>query len=84
VHHSFYIDDITNTCDNKRTSAINIIETIINNAFFQELGVLNPIMKKILLTKKPKVFCIYRQKKHFVVIDKIKLQVKRNRQDEIV
>lgn len=69
LNHTFYINDLDNLC-NYRTSAINIIEHIITEAYKQEK---NSFMDT-LITKKPKVYSFYRQKTWFIIIDKINLK----------
>lgn len=72
--HTFYINDLDNLCG-QRASAINVIENILNKAYRQEMETFVDVFKKILMTKKPKVFCIYEQKKtQEVVIDKVQLE----------
>ncbi|WP_428738679.1 hypothetical protein [Sulfurimonas sp.] len=57
----------------------------MNKAFKQEMNSFVDILKKIQITKKPKVFCFYRQKNtKLVVIDKISLKVKRGVHEEIL
>lgn len=72
--HTFYINDIDNTCSN-RTSAINIIEHIANEAFQQSMNAFTPPFKKLFSAQEPTIFCLYLQKQtNEVIIDTIKLQ----------
>jgi hypothetical protein len=73
--HTFYINDIDKLCSETRTSAINIIENIVNKAYKQEMNSFTPLLQKIQMNKKPQVFCIYIQKlTKEVVIDKVNLK----------
>lgn len=73
--HTFYINDIDKLCSETRTSAINIIENIVNKAYKQEMNSFTPLLQKIQMNKKPQVFCIYLKKQtKEVVIDKVNLK----------
>lgn len=74
LNHTFYINDLDYLWTENRTSAINIIEHIITKAFKQELNLLPLYISKIQSTKKPKVFCMYRQRTGLILIDKINLK----------
>lgn len=77
-NHAFYINDLDNLCNKKRKSAISIIDNIINQAYKQEMNSFVPVLQKIQMNKKPKVFCIYLEKlSQEVVINKINLKVVR-------
>lgn len=74
LNHTFYINDLDSPCDNGRTSAINIIEHIVNEAYTQEMNALNIIVKKIQTSKKPNIICIYQQiKTGNIIMDKVLL-----------
>jgi len=79
--HTFYINDLDKPCNlETRVSAINIIENIMTHAFSQETNSLINLMRNIQMKKKPKVICIYQQKKtNMVIIDKVNLQVSRSK-----
>lgn len=61
-NHSFYFNDIDNLCIDTRLSVSNILEDILNIAYQKEMNSFIDIMKKIQMTKKPKVYNIYKQK----------------------
>lgn len=83
--HSFYINDLDNLCNNTRSKAINIIEHIINNAYNQEVKSLIDVVKIIQMSKKPNVFCIYKQAlTKEVVIDKVSFKYLRDNQGHII
>jgi hypothetical protein len=76
--HTFYINDIDKLCNNTRTSAINIIENIVNKAYKQEMNSFAPMLQKIQMNKKPRVFCIYLKKlTNEIIIDKVNLKAVR-------
>ena len=58
--HSFYINDIDNLCNNTRTRALNIIENIVTKAYHQEMSSFAPLLQKLQMKKKPRVFLMYR------------------------
>lgn len=73
INHVFYINDLDYFWTKHRTSAINIIEHIMTKAYTQEIySMYNP--HGINRYKKPKVFCIYRQRNWLLNIDKINLK----------
>jgi hypothetical protein len=74
-NHSFYLNDIDNFCIDTRIEVSNILENILNKAYQKEMNSFIDIMKKIQMTKKPKVYNIYKQKNWLVVIDKISILV---------
>ena len=45
--HTFYINDIDKLYSETRTSAINIIEHIVNKAYKQEINSFTPLLQKI-------------------------------------
>ena len=74
LNHAFYINDLDYPWTENRTSAINIIEHIITEAYRQEMNSFMDILKKIQITKKPKVYCFYRQRTGLIIMDKINLK----------
>ena len=75
--HSFFINDVDDLCNNYRTKALNIIENIVTKAFHQEMNSFVPLLQKLQMRKKPKVFLMYIQKKpREVVIDEVELKGK--------
>lgn len=73
INNNFYINDLDNLWVKNRTSAINIIEHIITKAYRQEMySFYNPF--GLNRYRKPKVFCIYRQRTWLPIIDKINLK----------
>ena len=80
VKNTFYVNDLDYVGVQKRTSAINIIEQIINRAYKQEMNAFIDIIKQIQCTKNPSVFYFYRQKiTNLVIIDKVQLTPIRDR-----
>lgn len=77
--HTFYINDLDNLCDNQRTSAINVIEHILNKAYRQEMDSFIDVFKRLQMHKKPKVFCMYQDRKREIIIDKISFSFSRDR-----
>ena len=85
LNHTFYINDLDSPCDNWRTSAINIIEHIVNAAYRQEMNALNVIVRKIQTSKKPNIICIYKQGMTWnVIIDKVSLEEVKWRDESII
>jgi hypothetical protein len=80
VHNTFYVNDLDYLGVESRTSAINIIEQIINRAYKQEMDAFIDIIKQIQCTKNPKVYYFYRQKNtNLLIIDKVILTPIRDR-----
>jgi len=73
-NNTFYINDLDYPWTENRISAINIAEQIITKAYKQEMNSFFDIFKKVQITKKPKVFCLYKQKTGLLAIDKINLK----------
>ena len=72
INNTFYINDLDYIWTKNRISAINIIEHIVTKAYKQEMtSFYNP--NGINRYKKPKVFCIYRQRTWLPIMDKINL-----------
>lgn len=71
INNTFYINDLNYPWTENRTSAINIIEQIITKAYKQEMNSFIDILKKVYITKKPKVYCFYKQRTGLIIIDKI-------------
>ncbi len=80
--HSFYINDINR--EENRTSAINIIEHILNKAYKIEMNSFVDIIKKIQANKTPNVYNIYKNKADIVVIDKISFSVEKDKKWRII
>ena len=74
LNNIFYINDLDYPWTENRTSAINIIEHIINKAYKQEMNSLNDILKIIQINIKPKIYCFYRQTSWLIIMDKINLK----------
>lgn len=72
--NTFYINDLDYSWTENRTSAINIIEQIITKAHKQEMNSIIDVLKEALITKKPKVYCFYRQRTGLIIIDKVNLK----------
>ena len=73
--HSFYINDIDNLCNNTRTRALNIIENIVTKAYHQEMSSFVPLLQKLQMRKKPRVFLMYIQYlSKEVVIDEVSVK----------
>jgi len=54
---------------------MKIIENIVNKAYKQEMSSLAPLLQKIQMNKKPRVFCMYIDEiTNEVVISKINLE----------
>lgn len=71
LNNTFYINDLDYPWTENRISAINIIEQIITKAYKQEMNSFINILKKVYITKKPKVYCFYKQGTGLIIIDKI-------------
>ena len=80
INNTFYINDLDYPWTENRTSAINIIEHIVSNAYKQDIN----SFKDILYTKKPKVYCFYRQRTGLVIMDRINLKAIRWKRWSIV
>ncbi len=80
--HSFYINDIDR--EKTRTSAINIIEHILNKAYKIEMNNFVNIIKKIQMTKIPNVYNIYKDKAWLVILDKISFDIKKDKKWRII
>ena len=80
VHNTFYINDLDYVWVTDRTSAINIIEQIVNKAYKLEMNSFIDIIKKIQITKNPDVHYFYRQKQtRIIIMDKVILVPTRDR-----
>jgi hypothetical protein len=84
LHHTFYINDLDYLWTKNRTSAINIIEHIITEAFYQEMLNLPCHLARIQISKNPKVYSFYKQKNWLIVIDKINLKTIRAEKNNII
>lgn len=83
VNHTFYINDLD--CKENRTSAINIIERIVNKIYKQELNNHWDIITKMLKHIEAKVILCYRQEyTKLIVIDTLHLTAIKNKKKEIV
>lgn len=72
--HTFYINDL-DTLTKIRTSAINVLEHIVNKAYKQEMNLFVNLIQQVQIKKIPKVFCIYEQKmSKDIIVDKIHLK----------
>lgn len=85
IQHTFYINDLDYPVLGQRASAMDYIEDIMTKVFRQEMNSFVDILKKIHITKKPKVFCFYRQKStNFILIDKVSLRAKKWKCGQII
>lgn len=80
VNNTFYINDLDYIWVTDRTSAINIIEHIVNKAYKLEMNSFIDIIKKVQITKNPDVHYFYRQKQtKIIIMDKVLLVPTRDR-----
>jgi hypothetical protein len=80
--NSYYINDINKFDDNITT--LDIIEKIVNQAYFQEMSFFSAVLRKMMMKKKPKVFCMSHEKiSNEILIKKVSLIAVRNREHEI-
>lgn len=75
--NTYFINDINKFDDSIAT--LDIIEEIVNQAYFQEMNFFSVVFKKIMMKKKPKVFCISHEKiSNEILIKKVPLISVRN------
>jgi len=85
LHNTFYINDLDYVGVQDRTSAINIIEQIVSRAYKLEMNSFIDIIKKIQITKNPKVYYFYRQKStKLIIMDRVLLTPIKNSADAII